>query len=93
MFLMTKHIFSNPNKALKRINAPKRKDVAGGWRRLHNEKLHNLYTSPIIIRVIKSRRMRWVRHEVRMGKMRNAHKILVRHREGKRTLRRTRMGR
>jgi hypothetical protein len=42
---------------------PKRKEVVGGWRRLHNEELHNLYVSPYIIKVIKSRRMRWAAHE------------------------------
>jgi hypothetical protein len=47
------------NRVLRRIFGPKREEVAGGWRRLHNEELYNLYTSPNIIRVIKSRRMRW----------------------------------
>jgi hypothetical protein len=55
----------------------KREEVTGDWRRLHNEELHNLYTSPDIIRVIKSRRMRWVDHAVRMGDMRNTYKILI----------------
>jgi hypothetical protein len=45
------------NRVLRRIHGPKREEVAGGWRRLHNEELHNLYASPNIIRVIKSRRM------------------------------------
>jgi hypothetical protein len=49
------------NKVL-RIFGPKREEVAGGWRRLHNEELHNLYTSPNIIRLIKSRRTRWAEH-------------------------------
>jgi hypothetical protein len=47
---------------LRRIFGPKREELAGGWRRLHNEELHNLYTSLNIIRVIKSRRMRWAGH-------------------------------
>jgi hypothetical protein len=47
---------------LRRIFEPKREKVAGGWRRLHNEGLHNLYTSSYVIRVTKSRRMRWVGH-------------------------------
>jgi hypothetical protein len=52
--------------------------VAGGWkRRLHNEKLHNLYASSSIIRVIKSSRIRWVGHVACMGEMRNAHKMLI----------------
>jgi hypothetical protein len=46
---------------------PKRDGVTGGWRKLHNEELHNLYSSPSIIRIIKSRRMRWAGHVVRMG--------------------------
>jgi hypothetical protein len=50
------------NRVLRRIFGPKREEVVGGWRRLHNEELHNLYTSPSIIRVIKSRRMRWAGH-------------------------------
>jgi hypothetical protein len=52
-------------------------DVTGGWRKLHNEKLHNLYSSPSIIRMIKSRRMRWAGQVVRMGEKRNAYMILV----------------
>jgi hypothetical protein len=51
--------------------------VAGGWRRLHNEELHNLYTSPNIIIFTKSRRLIWVRHVARIGETRNAYKILV----------------
>jgi len=57
--------------------------VAGNWRRLHNEELHNLYTSPDIIRVIKSRGMRWAGHVVRIGEVRNAYKVLVGKLEGK----------
>jgi hypothetical protein len=52
-------------------------EVAGGWRRLHNEKLQNLYASSIIIKVMKSRRMRWAGHIPSTGKVRNSHKILV----------------
>jgi hypothetical protein len=60
------------------------------WRKLHNEELHNLYSLPKIIRMIKSRRMRWAGHVARMGKKRNAYRILVRKPEGKRPLERPR---
>jgi len=55
------------NGVLRRIFGPKRDEVTGEWRKLHNEKLNNLYRSPNIVRVIKSRRMRWVGHVARMG--------------------------
>jgi hypothetical protein len=51
--------------------------VTGGWRKLHNEELRDLYSSPSIIRIIKSRRMRWAGHEARMGEKRNAYRLLV----------------
>jgi hypothetical protein len=73
-----------------RIFGPKREEVAGGWRRLHNEKLHNLYTSPNIIWVIKSRRVRWAGYVARMGEMRNAYNILVGKPGGQRQLGRLR---
>jgi hypothetical protein len=60
--------------------------VTGDWRKLHNEELHNLYSSPNIIRKIKSRRMRWTGYVARMGKKRNAYRILVGKSEGKRPL-------
>jgi hypothetical protein len=60
--------------------------VTGDWRKLHNDELHNLYSSPNIIRVIKSRRMRWAGHVARMGEKRNAYRILVGKPEGKRPL-------
>jgi hypothetical protein len=75
---------------LRRIFGPKRDEVTGGWRKLHNEELHNLYSSPNIIRMIKSRRMRWVGNEARMGKKRTAYKILVGKPERKKPLRRPR---
>jgi hypothetical protein len=56
------------NRVLRRIFGPKRDIMAGGWRKLHNEKLQNLFSSPSIIRIIKSRRMRLVGHVVRMGR-------------------------
>jgi hypothetical protein len=64
---------------------PNEKEVAGGWRRLHNDELYNLYTSLIAIRVKKLRMMRYVEHVSRIGEMRNAYKILVGKPEGKRT--------
>jgi hypothetical protein len=54
-----------------------RDEVTGGWRKLHNEELHNLYSSPNSIRMIKSRRMRWLGHVACMEEMRNAYRILV----------------
>jgi hypothetical protein len=65
-------------------------DVTGDWRKLRNEELHNLYSSPNIIRMIKSRRMRWARHVARMGETRNAYRILVGKPQGKRPLGRPR---
>jgi hypothetical protein len=62
----------------------------GGWRKLHNEELHNLYSSPSIIRIIKSRWMRWAGHVARMGEKGNMYKILVGKPEGKRPLGRPR---
>jgi hypothetical protein len=62
---------------LRRILRPKRKEAAGGWRRLHNEELHNLSASPGIIRVIKSRRMKLAGQAARMGNMRSVYNILV----------------
>jgi hypothetical protein len=72
------------------IFGSKRDEVTGDWRKLHNEELHNLYSSPSIIRMIKSRRMRWAGHIARMGEKRNAYRILVGKPEGKRPLRRPR---
>jgi hypothetical protein len=59
------------NRVLRGIFGPKLDGVMGGWRKLYNEKLHNLYSSPSIIRIIKSRRMRWTGHVARMGEKRN----------------------
>jgi hypothetical protein len=64
--------------------------MIGDWRKLHNEELHNLYTSPSIIRMIKSRRMRGAGHVTRMGEKSNAYRILVGNPEGKRPLGRPR---
>jgi hypothetical protein len=78
------------NRVLRRIFGPKRDEVTGGWRKLHNKKLHGLYSSPSIIRVIKARRMRWAGHVARMGEVRSAYNILVGKPEGRRPLGRTR---
>jgi hypothetical protein len=74
------------NRMLRRIFGPKREEVAGGWRRLHSEELHNLYASQNVIGVMKSRRMRWVGHVTRMGEMRNAYNLLAGKPEDKRPL-------
>jgi PAS domain-containing protein len=65
------------NRALRRMLGPKREEEEGGWRRLHNEELHNSRAFPNVIRAIKSRTMRWTEHVARMGEMRNAYSILV----------------
>jgi len=65
------------NRALRRIFGPKKEKVAGGWRTQHNAEFHNLCASTHIIRVIKSRKMRWAGHIARMKEIRNAYKILV----------------
>jgi hypothetical protein len=75
-----------------RIFGPKRDGVTGGWRKLHNEDLHNLYSSPSILRIIKSRRMRWARHVARMGEKSNVYRLLVGKPDGKRPLGRPRCG-
>jgi hypothetical protein len=66
--------------------------VIGGWRKLHNGELHNLYGSPSITRIIKSKRMIWAEHVARMGEKRNAYRILVGEPKGKRPLGRLRVG-
>jgi hypothetical protein len=74
------------NRVLRRIFGPKREEVTGGWRKLHNKELHNLYSSPSIIIMIKSRRMKWAGNVARMGEKRNAYRILAGKPEGKRPL-------
>jgi hypothetical protein len=71
---------------LRRIFGPKRAEVIGDWRKLHNEELQNSYFSPNIVRIAKSRRMRWAGHVAGMGEKRNAYRILVERSEGKRQL-------
>jgi hypothetical protein len=73
-----------------KIFGPKWDEVTGGWRKLYNEELHNLYSSPSIIRLIKSRRMRWAGHVARMGAKRNVYRLLLGKPEGKRPLGRPR---
>jgi hypothetical protein len=75
---------------LRRIFGLKRDEVTGVWKKLHNEELHNLYFSPNVIRMIKSRRMRWAGHVARMWAKRSAYRILVRKAEGKRPVGRPR---
>jgi hypothetical protein len=74
------------NRVLRRIFRPKRMEVAGGWRRLHNEKLCNMYASPVIIRMISPKRTRLAGHVARLGEVKNAYRILVGNPEGKRPL-------
>jgi hypothetical protein len=74
------------NRVLRRIFGPKRDEVTGGSRKLHNEELHNLYSSPSIIRMIESRRMGLAGNVARMGKERNAYRRLVGKPEVKRPL-------
>jgi hypothetical protein len=75
---------------LKKIFGLKRDEVTGEQRKLHNNQLHDLYSSPSIIRIIKSRRMRWAGHVARMGAKRNAYRLLVGKPEGRRPLGRPR---
>jgi hypothetical protein len=78
------------NRVLRRKFGPKGDEATGEWRRLHNEELNDLYSSPNIIRVIKSRRMRGAGHVARMGEERGAYRILVGRPEGRRPLGRPR---
>jgi len=75
---------------LRRIFGPKRDEVTGEWRKLHNEELNNVYPSPNIVRVIKSKRMRWAGHVARMGEGRGVYRVLVGKPEGRRPLGRSR---
>jgi hypothetical protein len=65
------------NRVLRRIFGPKRTEVEGRWTKFHSEKVHNLYSSSSIIRIISSRRMRWMGHVASMGEMRKVYKIVV----------------
>jgi hypothetical protein len=78
------------NRVLRRIFGPKRDEVMGEWRQLHNEEINDLYCSPTIVQVIKLRRMRWVGHVASMGEGRGVYRVLVGKPEGKRPLGRPR---
>jgi hypothetical protein len=78
------------NRVLRKIFGPKRDEITREWRKLHSEELHILYSSPNIIRQIKSRRMRWVGHVACMGEERNVYRTLMRKPEEKRPLGRPR---
>ena len=76
---------------LRRIFGPKRDEVRGKWRKLHSDELNDLYFSPNIVRMIKSRKIRWVGHVARMGESRGAYRVLVGKPEGKRPFGRPRL--
>ena len=78
------------NRVLRRIFGPKRDEVTGKWRKLHNEELYDLYCSPDIVRVIKSIRIRWAGHVVRMDERRGVHRVFVGKPERRRPLERSR---
>jgi hypothetical protein len=78
------------NRVLRRIFEPKRDEVTGEWRKLHNEELPDLHSPPSIIRMIKSKRMRWAFHVARIGEKSNAYSLLVGAPEGKSPLRKPR---
>jgi hypothetical protein len=78
------------NRVLRRVFGPKRDEVTGEWRKLHNEELNDLYSLPNSVRVVKSRRMRWAGHMARMEEERGVHRVLVGKPEGKRPLGRPR---
>jgi hypothetical protein len=71
------------NRVLRRIFGPKRDEATGGWRKLHNEKFNNFYSSPSVIKVIKLKRIRWTGHVARIGEKKNAYRILLGTPEGK----------
>jgi len=74
------------NRLPRRIFGPRRDEVKGKWRKLHNEELYDLYSLPNIVRMIKSRRMSWAGHVARMGERRGVYRVLVGKPEGKRPL-------
>jgi hypothetical protein len=78
------------NRVLRRIFGPKRDGLTREWRKFHSEELHNLYSSPDIIRQIKARTIRWAEYVARMGEVRNVYRVLMGRPEGKRPLGRPR---
>jgi len=74
------------NRVLRRVFGPRRDELTGEWRKLHNEELRDLYSLPNIVRVVKSRRMGWAEHVAHMGEGRGVHRVLVGKPEGKRPL-------
>jgi hypothetical protein len=74
------------NRVLRRIFGPKRNDVTGDWRRLHNTELYALYSSSNVIRLVKSRRLRWAEHVARMGERRGSYRAAMGKPEGRRSL-------
>ena len=78
------------NRVMRRVFGSQRVKVTGEWRKLHNEELNDLYCSPNIVRMIKSRRKRWAGHVARMGERRGVYRVLVGKPEGKRPLGRPR---
>jgi hypothetical protein len=90
MYILLNRLRVFENRVLRRLFGPKRDEVTGEWRTFHNEELRDLYSSPSIIRIIKSRRMRWAGHVAGMGEKRSVYRLLVRKSEGKRPLGRPR---
>jgi hypothetical protein len=78
------------NRVLRRIFGPKKDEVTGEWRKLQNEELHNFYSSPDIIRQIRSRRIRWVGHVPCIGEERKVCRVFMGKHKGRRPLRRLR---
>jgi hypothetical protein len=74
------------NRVLRTVFGPKRDEITGEWRKLHNEELSDLYSLPNIVRVVKSRRMRWAGHVARMAEGRSVYRVLVGKSEGRRQL-------
>ena len=85
-YVPVRHWYFSLCRGVWRVLGPKRDEVTGEWRKLHNEELRDFYSLPNIVQVVKSRRMRWAGHVERMGEGRGVHRVLVRKPEGKRPL-------